>query len=256
MDIDTRIGARIAATRAARRLTQQQLAESAHVSLSLLRKIEQGSRPVTDRTLEAVAEAVGSSPDTLAGKRAHTNTRIHAAIPAIRKAIDGYDLPDDGPVRPLPQLREAIEAATRHRLASQYVQLAETTPPLLSELARGIQGGGRIDLREAAWLLAVGYRAVDAVAYKYGYYDLSARLIELMRWAAGLTEDPVLVLTAAYVRTEVFLASHNLATGLKALEHALDTVRPSTPSTGARAAMGALHMRAAVTAARMGGNPQ
>jgi transcriptional regulator with XRE-family HTH domain len=248
--VDQQIGDRIAAVRIARRLTQEQLAACAHVSLSTLRKAEQGTRRVTDRTLEAIAEALRTSPDTLAGKRAQTDSRVHGAIPAIRIAIDGYDLPDDGPVRPVHQLQAAVNTATQQRLASQYARLAETAPPLLTELTRALQGEGAIEHREVARLLAVAYRAVDAVAYKYGYYDLSARLVELMRWAARQAEDPVLDLVAAYVRTEVFFASHNLAAGLKAIEHALDHI-PGVVSIAEQAAIGALHMRAAVTAARL-----
>ncbi|MFC6883605.1 MULTISPECIES: helix-turn-helix domain-containing protein [Actinomadura] len=254
MKSDKEVGDRIAALRTARRLSQSQLAESAPVSLSLLRKIEQGSRPATDRALEALAEALGVVPEVLAGRRAPSGSRVHAAIPDIRRAIDSYDLPEDGPVRTTPQLCRAADAATQLRLSSQYTKLAETIPPLLGELSRAVHVQGGMQTHQAATALMVAYRAADAVAYKYGYYDLSARLVELMRWAATKAEDPALAATAAYVRTEIFFASRNLATGLRALEMALDEV-PSPSLTGQRAAVGALHMRAAVVAARLTEDP-
>lgn len=140
---------------------------------------------------------------------------MHAAIPDIRIAIDAYDVPDDGPVRSLARLRELTESAMRHRLTSQYTRLAEELPPLLGELSRAVLDEGT-ERRSAAGLLAAAYRSADAVAYKYGYYDLSARLIELMRRSAQAAEDPALIATAAYVRTEVFFAgSRNLAPGLR-----------------------------------------
>lgn len=71
-----------------------------------------------------------------------------------------------------------------------------------------------------------------------------------MRWAAGLSGDPVLAATAAYVRTEIFFGSGNLAPGLRALEAATDEM-PSPATAAAQAALGALHMRAAVVAARL-----
>lgn len=250
MTRDRQVGHRIAAMRVARRLTQRRLAEDAHISLSMLRKVEQGSRPVTDRVLEAIADALGVEPEALTGRRVRSDSRVHAAVPDIRTAIDAYDVPDDGPVRPLARLHEATDVAIRRRLTSQYTRLAEDLPPLLTELPRVVLEGGP-ERRSIAGLLAAAYRSADAVAYKYGYYDLSARLIELMRRSAQIAEDPALIATAAYVRTEVFFAgSRNLAPGLRALEIALDDI--SAPaSTELKAAAGALHMRAAVVAARL-----
>ncbi|WP_067459190.1 helix-turn-helix domain-containing protein [Actinomadura macra] len=250
---DRQIGHRIAATRVARRFTQVQLAEAACISLSTLRKVEQGKRSPGDRVLKSVAGALGVEPEVLAGHRICTDSRVHAAIPDIRSAIDAYDVPDDGPVRPLDRLREATEAATRYRLTAQYTRLAKELPPLLVELSRAVldEGPGR---RYPAGLLFSAYRSADAVAYKYGYYDLSARLIELMRRSAQISEDPALIATAAYVRTEVFFAGgRDLTSGLRALEIALDAI-PDLASPDLWAAAGALHMRAAVVAARLTGD--
>lgn len=244
------IGRRVAALRNARRMTQPALAAAAHVSLSSLRKVEQGSRPITDRVLRALADALGVDPDRLTGRRADSDSRVHGAIPAVRTAIDAYDLPEDGPVWPLARLRASVGQATRQRLTSQYTRLAETVPSVLAELTRAVHHGPEAERRETASLLAAAYRAADAVAYKYGYYDLSGRLVELMRWAAAINGDPVLLATASYVRTEVFFASGNLAPGLRALEVAAAAL-PSPATDHARAAVGALHMRAAVLAARM-----
>ncbi|MCW2913129.1 MAG: helix-turn-helix domain protein [Actinomycetia bacterium] len=244
------IGRRIAAARTARRMTQPALAAAAHVSLSTLRKAEQGSRPVSERLLYALADALDVDPDRLTGKRAHTDSRVHATIPAVRTAVDTYDLPDDGPVRSLPHLHTAVATATRQRLSSQYTRISETAPELLAELTRAVHSSTGAEQEDAAALLAAAYRAADAVAYKYGYYDLSARLVELMRWAAALSGDPVLTATAAYVRTEIFFASRNLAPGLRALEAATSAMPPPV-TVPARAALGALHMRAAVVAARL-----
>jgi tetratricopeptide (TPR) repeat protein len=117
-------------------------------------------------------------------------------------------------------------------------------------LSRAVLNEGP-ERRAAAGLLASAYRSADSVAYKYGYYDLSARVIELMRRAADIAEDAALIATAAYVRTEVFFAAgRNLAPGLRALEIALNDL-PDPTSPDLRAAAGSLHMRAAVVAARL-----
>lgn len=52
------VGHHIATARRAHRMTQEDLARAAFVSLSMLRKIEQGSRLPGDDTLDAIAAAL------------------------------------------------------------------------------------------------------------------------------------------------------------------------------------------------------
>jgi transcriptional regulator with XRE-family HTH domain len=235
-------------------MTQQALAAAANVSLSTIRKIEQGSRQPGDGVLSAISGALGVSEDYLVGTGQRTATRAHLAIPALRRLADTYDLPDDGPIRPLQELRVQVADLVRLRLSSQYTRLAQIAPPLIAELTRAIHACKGQERIQAAALLAAGYRTADAVAYKYGYHDLSGRLVELMRWASAQAEDPELDAATAYVRTEVFFASSNLKPGLRALHTAIDTAPPPVTRT-ARAAKGALHMRAAVLAGRLTDGP-
>lgn len=244
------LGLRIATVRKLRGLKQRELADAALTSPSMIKKVEEGTRQPSAELLHHIARALDTTPEHLTGGPGHTTSRVHATIPAIRAATAAPDLPDDGPVRPLSELRAAVEHATRQRLRSHYAALADTLPGLLQELARALQLHVGRQQQQAAVLLAAGYRCADAVAYKYGHRDLSARLIDLMRWASNLADDPDLTSAAAYVRTEVFFATGNLATGLRALQQAIDTA-PSPKGDEARAAVGALHMRAAVVAGRM-----
>ncbi|MFJ8982838.1 helix-turn-helix domain-containing protein [Streptomyces sp. NPDC102282] len=188
------VGRRIAYYRAAARprMTQQQLAEAAHVALGTIRKIEQGERGVTDDTLDAIAAALGVDPSRLVADREHVSSRVRDALPALSAAIAAYDVPDDGPVRPLPELRSAVAQTTAWRLSAQYLQIARAVPDLLAELPRAAAGSPPERAREVAALLVTAYRSADAVAYKYGARDLSARLVELMRWAAPAAQDPLL----------------------------------------------------------------
>ncbi|MFI6098163.1 helix-turn-helix domain-containing protein [Lentzea sp. NPDC051213] len=178
---------------------------------------------------------------------------IHAAIPRLRRALDSLDLPDDGPTRSLADLRLDIVRASDDRLQSRYVDLARRLPSLIPEIARAGQLGDAIGRRQAASLLTLALRAADGVAFKFGYLDLSARLIDLMRSAAQVAEDPLLQATVAYVRTEAFFATGDLDTAARALDLAADQVptRGALSATAA-AALGALHMRAAVVAGRAG----
>jgi transcriptional regulator with XRE-family HTH domain len=233
------------------RMTQRQLADAACLSLGAIRKIERGERGVSDATLDSIAEALGVDPSRLRTDRDAVHTRVHDALPKLSAAIAAYDLPDDGPVRPLPELRAAVAEASRWRLSAQYTRIARTLPELLAELARAFHTTHPGERSHVAGLLVTAYRTADAVAYKYGAHDLSARLIDLMRWAAPETGDPLLEMSVAYVRTETFFAARAHAAGLRALEQALD-IAPAPADRPAIAARGALHMRAAVIAGRAG----
>ncbi|MBB2914835.1 transcriptional regulator with XRE-family HTH domain [Streptosporangium becharense] len=241
------LGGRIAAIRGTRRMKQDDLAQAANVSLSMLRKIEQGTRVPSDHVLDAIAAALGVDPSRLLGNSGRLDSRVHDAIPALREVIAAYDVPDEGPVRPVPALRASVASVVQKRLSAQYIRLAQTLPGLLGELIRGVHSTANPD--DIAALLVATYRAADAVAYKYGYLDLSARLIELMRQTSATTEDPLLSASTAYVRTEVFFAAHAYHAGLRAIEAAIDRL-PEKAGRSRLGVLGSLHMRAAVIAAR------
>ncbi|MFE1308994.1 helix-turn-helix domain-containing protein [Streptomyces sp. NPDC058755] len=244
-----RVGRRIAYYRRLRRITQQQLADAACVALGTIRKIERGERGASDATLEAIAAALGVDPTQLRTDRGPAHTPVHDALPVLSAVIAAYDVPDEGPVRPLNELCTAVREAAHWRLSAQYTRIAHKLPGLLTELARAYHATLPAERAEVAGLLVRAYRSADAVAYKFGARDLSARLIELMRWAVPEAGEPLLTASVAYVRTETFFAAHAHTAGLRALEQALDAAPAPTTVPGI-AARGALHMRAAVIAGR------
>ncbi|MFF7994774.1 helix-turn-helix domain-containing protein [Kitasatospora xanthocidica] len=244
------LGLRLETARAAARLSRRQLHELSGVSPSMIQKIGNGERRPSDQVLAALAGVLGTTSEELLGGPGRTDSRVHQAIPDLQQAIASYDLPEDGPVRPLSQIAVEVAAAVEDRVQSQYVRLSEQMPALLAELFRAVDRSCGREREEAARLLALAVRSADAVAYKYGYRDLSGRLVELMRWAAGIAADPALDAAAAYVRMEVFFAAGQLGPGLRSLRGALDRM-PAPRTERLAAAAAALHMRAAVTAGRM-----
>ncbi|MFJ8647092.1 helix-turn-helix domain-containing protein [Streptomyces sp. NPDC093546] len=243
------VGARIATARRARRMTQVQLSAAAHISPSLLRKIEQGTRQPSDETLDRIAAALSLDPSRLQAGPDRSGDRVRIALGAVSAAIAAYDIPTEPSGRSLPDVRAAVAEAATWRLNSQYVRLATAAPTLLADAVATYHAAEDGERAEAARLLTSAARSADAVAYKHGALDLSARLIELMRWAAPHAEDPSVAASTAYVRTETFFAARAHEAGLRALETAIDAA-PSSDSPHAAAARGALHMRAAVIAAR------
>ena len=180
--------------------------------------------------------------------------RVHSVIPLVRRALDAFDLPDDGPTRPLAEISADVARVNEHRLEARYVALADALPDLLAELARVAQFAKEGPQRQQVALLrTLALRAADGIAFKFGYLDLSARLIDLMRQSAAEANDPLLVAAAEYVRTETFFASGDLGTAGRALVKAADELSLSKlDDRHVAAAYGSLHMRAAVVAGRIG----
>ncbi|MFJ7070197.1 helix-turn-helix domain-containing protein [Streptomyces sp. NPDC101115] len=248
-DSPREVGERIAARRRARRLTQTQLADAAHVSYAMIRAIERGARRPSDDVLEAVAAVLDIDAAQLRAGYQGTERRVHAALPELSAVIAGYEIPQGPPTRHPGELAEAVGAAVEWRLGAQYGRIAATIPGVLADAIRYVHTAPAREHAEAARLLASAARTADAVAFKYGARDLSARLIDLMRWAADRSEDPLVKAVAAYVRTETFFAARAHTVGLAALEQAVEAA-PSPSSRLEAAARGALHMRAAVIAGR------
>src|SRR5690606_40009121 len=111
---DAGIGARTARARKLARLTQPQLAHKAHVSLSLLSKVEQGSRPASPAFVAAVARAVGVNIEDLTGQpytpSARDDSAAHATIRELRRRILAFT---DEPLGEPTTLDELIAALDR-----------------------------------------------------------------------------------------------------------------------------------------------
>lgn len=250
MTDDRALGQRIATLRKARHLEQAELAPLAAMSVSMLSQVERGVRRPSPTALESLAEALRVTPEHLLDGPGHSDSRVNQALPAIRAAIVDYDDPDDGPTPALPDLAVDVQRMAMWRLDSQYIRVAEQAPGLVAALQRAVHAHTGADQQRAARLLLGAYRSIDAACYKHRHYDLSARLIELMRWSAQIAQEPSLDAVVAYVRTETHFATGALTSGLRALERAVDRT-PTPRSITEQASLGALHMRAAVVAARI-----
>lgn len=244
-------GQAISAARKARRLTQEELARRSAVSLSQLRKIEQGTRTLTPAVRSSLTAALGpaapATPDVPAA------TRVASAVPLLRDAMNAYDIPPDPAfgTSSLPELDRLTRTATAWRLASQYSKLAELLPRLITSLTAAAFNETGTERQQAFALLAFAYRAADAIADKHGHHDMSARATDLIRWAAARSADPLLEQMSAYVRAELFFNGQHTRTGLRMLDAATGPTPPASLAN-ALAAHGALRMRSAVLAAHAG----
>jgi transcriptional regulator with XRE-family HTH domain len=253
------MGQRLRALRDLHDLTQKELAAKAGVSTSLVSKVETGSKAGTWDLAIAVAKALRVDAGALMGDThsasdvLEPSARIVAALPAIRRALATYDCPPEpeAPVRPLRELADEVDAASRMRLDAKYVLLAESIAGLMTELSAVAHTTTGREREQAFWLLAAAYRCADAVAHKIGHLDLSATAIDRISWAAERSGDELMVGTGVYVRAEIFFDTGAIGSGLRLIGDAAEPLA-TRASSDVRAASvyGALHARAGVLAAK------
>ena len=259
--------------RRVKNLSQESLARMCGVAQSTINRAESG-KGLTDprKAVEALHglgapepeptdEAVPPAPAPLAGTRSSDHTAVAEKtgagwgqrIALLGSLVNRYDLPEDGRVRSLGKLQREVGTIIRCRLNSHYSCLMERLPELLSELTRALSIHQGQERAHAARLLVQAYRAADAVADKFGLHDLSARTIQVLLWAADQTGDDVTRAAATYVRGETFFCTGEHEIGRRMLERTAEGFTLSDSRSWA--AYGALHMRAAVFAAK-DGQPQ
>jgi XRE family transcriptional regulator, fatty acid utilization regulator len=257
---DLNPGARIAALRMSRHMTQRALAGRAMVSHSLLTKVESGSRPASAALVTACARALGVDPAVLTG-RPHdgdpSTRELRAATVPIRHALDLFDLPPEEGIRPrdVERLRSAVRAANRLAQAADYRPMASRLPGLFAELHAAAHLWTGPDQVTAWGLLAEAYRCGHSFGIAMGMSDLSAVALSRMDWAAcragdrgpGLRAIRDYLRVTAYLREDAYDACWRLnASGVGHLE-GTDAATP-----GAAVAAGQLHLGASVLAARTG----
>jgi DNA-binding XRE family transcriptional regulator len=255
-------GARLRQYRVERGLSQQALGRLVHVSGDLIGKIEKGERAASSdlaRRCDAELAAEGRLIElravmdkTVSGSAgAVEREAVVSHLPALRRVLDAHDLPEDGPLPDLDTVRRGVARIVSMRLASQYQGLATELPTILPAYLRAFHASTGQQRAELARLLTQALRAADAIADKFALYDLSARIIGILTSFAEASGDEPTMAAAAYVRAEVFFANGDYLTGRRMLERAA-TALSSIEAPPMAAVYGALHMRAAVLAARAG----
>ncbi|MGH8922925.1 MAG: helix-turn-helix domain-containing protein, partial [Actinomycetes bacterium] len=205
------IGARIAALRTHHGLTQRALAERAHVSYSLLTKVEVGLKPASPALVAACARTLGIEENLVSGRcrPSADDGRLLALIPPVRAALDLFDLPPDDTVRPrsITELAAAVRKVNRWAQAARYEPMAAALPGVLTELhtaAHTVTGREQ----DMAWgLLAEASRCGHSVGIAVGLNDLSVAALQRMDWAATRSGDrgPGLRAAREYLRITAYL---------------------------------------------------
>ncbi|MEU1298400.1 helix-turn-helix domain-containing protein [Streptomyces shenzhenensis] len=253
-----RIGARIREFRAIRDYSLSDLGRRAHVSPSLLSRIETGQRAATESVLASVARALAVKVSVLRGQpyiQTLQKEQLDAILTPVSTAFDDWDLPPDDapPPRPL----DAIEGDVGHlynlRVKARFTEIADFLPGLISELALATQlhaTPGR-DRERAYAAQAEICRTAAIVAYRIGYMDLARLALSRMGVAAPQSGDPRQVAIERYERAQMAADSSRLDRGVSLMRHALREL-DDDGTRQTRAVRGTLQLRAATLSARGG----
>ncbi|WP_083936276.1 helix-turn-helix transcriptional regulator [Nocardiopsis ganjiahuensis] len=247
------VGARVSRARKRRGLTQQGLAQKTSYARSHIAQVETGHKAATPSFIAAVADALKVEMSELYGQPYRGDTpstdRVHRSIPHLRRALAWSDLPPEleGPARPLEVLAAEVENAKRLRRRARHIQLGDMLPAVMEELSHHAHEGD--DPR--AWrLLSDAHCAAGELSRRLGYSDLADSMFREAARFAALSRDPHLPLIITWRRALVLMNHGALGAAVRLLERCTTRIEQGRP--GDVEVSGALHLRAAVIAGRMG----
>ncbi|MGS2644902.1 helix-turn-helix domain-containing protein [Streptosporangium sp. G12] len=250
-------GRRIARARKRRGLTQIGLAAKANVSRSLIAQVEAGHKRATPSLVAAVARActvdaaeiVGrppGGPDRGVDRRTEA---MHAAMPPIRRALAYADVSPEleVPPRSLDELAAELVKLQKLQGAAAHVRLGARLPASIEELTvHAVES----DAPRAWRLLNHAYAIAVSLTRRLGYSDLAQVAIERAAIAAPRADDPHLRHLVSLSRALLLLTLGSGDIALTMVKRAAGEVDRS--ETAGLQVYGSLHLRAAVSAARMG----
>lgn len=257
MQDDGSIGGRIAVERKLRGLSQQRLADRAHVSVSLLRKVEQGSRAASHAMVSAVAAALRVDRTELTGQPYRSGDRnldaVHDLIPAVRRELAAYRLPpdEDRGLLSIEQLRVSVSAVSRARHNVDLFDLGERLPLVLADLRAATWASTGTEREELMRLLGEVYYATRQFLHKLGYPDLASLVADRYEWAAEQADDPLALALAGVFRAGELDAVADWRGARTVMARTIDAFEPRD-DVDALSVEGFLHLMSAYMSAHAG----
>ena len=246
------IGRRIAHLRKRAGLTQQGLADLAHISRSLIQQVETGKKPATPSLIAAVARALKVDPASVYGQPyriSPSKDRVHDAIAEIRRILACGDvLADTGvPLRPVDTLAAEADALLRLSKDSKHLQVAARLPAVLDELTVHAQ----VADSPRVWRALNRAQSVAAsFARVLGYADLAHAALQSAAYSAARADDEHLHRLVDLSRTTLLITIGAWDPALRLVQRASAGMDLDTAE--ARAVYGALQLRGAILSARAG----
>lgn len=253
-----RIGERVAALRKVRGFTQRQLADRAHLSYSLLTKVESGHAPATPAVIGALARALRVDVPRITGQPYEPPSRGRSArlldtVEAVRRALASFDYPsEDTAPRTAADLATDVQQLSRHGQRADYVAIGLMLPTLLDELSVALHAAPDADRPRLNSLLAEAHSGVSALANILGYLDLRDRAVDRIEAAARQCDEPLRVPRVQWQRGQSLMAVGAYAAGLELMRRTRAAMGGDLACMSPRelSVYGSLHLRSAVLAAR------
>lgn len=201
------IGDNIARIRRRRGLTQEQLAERADVSVSVIRKLERGDRDTASLpTLRKLAGALDVTTVNLfhpvpvfAGVDQDDRDDLYAIRRVLQPARlltrPVVTLAEDEPPT-LDELRQGVREINGMFRDSDYAGAVAALPTAITHARAAVEAHGGDDRRVAVAQLAQGYQTAALVLIQLAKHDLAYHALGLCMEAGRAIEDDVLVAAA------------------------------------------------------------
>ncbi|MQA07402.1 MAG: helix-turn-helix domain-containing protein [Pseudonocardiaceae bacterium] len=254
---DGGVAARVAEARKLAGLTQQQLAMRANVSLSLVRKVEQGDVPASPTFIASTAEALGLLVTDLtqqphfasATSRYGTEQEL---VPELERAIiEGEDPSLEGPLIDIDEAERQLAAVVKAGRVSRYTDALAVLPGLLRHLhGLSLMCTELAERERVHRLLTQAYQCAMFTAYKLGHLSLCAWAAERMSGAGASSGDPLWATMGQYCRAQSLMFSGSYRASGAVLDRAALSTQDS-PDPRALEVRGAVHLSSAIIAARL-----
>jgi transcriptional regulator with XRE-family HTH domain len=252
-----RAGSRISSLRKTRGLTARELAERAHVSYSLLTKVESGAVPASPALIGAVARALRVDVPRVTGQPYEEPrgqaARLHESVEPIRRSVGTYDLPDESIIpRPYAALAADVRRMSALGQSAKFVQIGTELPGLLDELTAAVHDTGGDERHRLFALLAEAYSGASVISNLLGYLDLRSQVVERIKWASAQSDDALRLQRVQWQRSASLMSVGAYGQALTLMEQVRadlgDDIRAMDGPT--LSVYGSTHLRSAILAAR------
>lgn len=258
MDTVERVGTRVAAARKARQWTQRQLADRAHVSYSLVTKVESGHAAASPAFIGAVARALRVDVPRITGQPYEEpgrgrSARLLRTVDAIRAALDRWDTPsEDAQPRTVGELADDVQHVSDLGRAANYVAIGETLPALLDELSIAVHSAPADQQPRLYALLAEAYSGASSIANLLGLLDLRDRVVDRIDQASQDSDEPLRPMRVRWQRSASLMAASSYGTALTLMDRTRHDLGddPADMDLPTLSLYGSLHLRSAILSAR------
>lgn len=254
---DDGVAARVAEARKLAGLTQSQFAMRANLSLSLVKKVEQGSVPASPTFIASAARALGLLVTDLTEQRDFRSIHSRIAseqrfVPDLERAIIEFDNATlDGPLLDLPELAATLGRVVVAGRMSKYTEALELLPDLLRHLHVQSLVAKPEHRERVNRLLTQSYYSAMFAAYKFGHLSLSAWAAERMSVFAKAGGDPLWAAMGQYGRSQALMFSGGYRAARAVLDRTADELGTSQDPRS-REVLGAVHLSNSIISARLG----